>query len=241
MQWIEYANRLKEVLGLEGSPVAVIYSMEPAKNAVPGKHWVCKAWLDARDGKTINMTKDNCGCTGGYWHLGLGPRATGDADKALKKFLIHGEKLFCSLAAFNRAMQLATQPPLNLAENVIFTPMEKAEQMPDLALFIVNAEQTCRLIQLATYWDGISPKTEMIGSGCHMAVAYPLVSGEINVTFLDWTARRTKPIKSHELIVTVPYHRLHGIVEAIDLCTAGTAKLEIPPEFREAMRELNEA
>lgn len=72
-------------------------------------------------------------------------------------------------------------------------------------------------------------------------IAYPLVSGEINVTFLDWTARRTKPIKAHELIVTVPYHRLPGIVEAIDLCTAGTAKPEIPPEFREVMRELNEA
>ena len=169
--------------------------------------------------------------------MGLGPRPEGDADKALKKFLVHGEKLFCSIAAFNRAMMLASPPPFGLAENVIFAPMEKAEQMPDLVMFIVNAEQACRLIQLATYWDGVSPKTEMIGSACHMAVAYPLVSGEINVTFLDWTARRTKPYKPDELIVTVPYHRLPGIVEAIDLCTAGTAKLEIPPEFRQALAE----
>lgn len=72
-------------------------------------------------------------------------------------------------------------------------------------------------------------------------IAYPVVSGEINVTFLDWTARRTKPIEAHELIVTVPCHRLPGIAKAIDLCTAGAAKTEIPPEFREVMRELNEA
>ena len=115
--------------------------------------------------------------------------------------------------------------------------MEKAELMPDLALFIVNAEQACRLIQLATYSDGISPKTEMVGSGCHMAVAYPLVSGEINVTFLDWTARRSKSYKPDELIVTVPWHRLPGIVEAIDVCSAGTAKLDIPPEFRHAFED----
>ena len=232
MQWKEYSQKLKGVLGLKGSPVAITYSMEPAKNAESGKHWVCKAFLDARDGKTINLTKANSACNGGTWHLGLGPKAEGDADKALKKFLVNGEKLFCSIAAFNRAMALSVQPPMGLAENVIFAPMEKAELMPDLAMFIVNAEQACRLIQLATYWDGISPKIEMIGSGCHMAVTYPLVSGEINVTFMDWTARRTKPFKPDELIVTVPYHRLPGLVEAIELCTAGTAKLEIPPEFR---------
>lgn len=237
MKWRESSERLKAVLGLQGSPVAITYSMEPAPNAEPGKHWVCKAFLSARDGKTLNITKDSSACAGGTWHLGLGPRPERDADKALKKFLVHGEKLFCSIAAFNRAMMLASPPPLGLAENVIFAPMEKAEQMPDLGIFIVNAEQACRLIQLATYWDGVSPKTEMIGSACHMAVAYPLVAGEINVTFLDWTARRTKPYKPDELIVTVPYHRLPGIVEAIDLCTAGTAKLEIPPEFRQALAE----
>ena len=237
MKWREYSQRLTEVLALQGSPVAITYSMEPATTAEPGKHWVCQAFLDARDGKTFNLTKANSACQGGTWHLGLGPKAEGQADKALKNFLVHGEKLFCSIAAFNRAMMLTSQPPLGLAENVILAPMEKAELMPDLALFIVNAEQACRLIQLATYSDGISPKTEMVGSGCHMAVAYPLVSGEINVTFLDWTARRSKSYKPDELIVTVPWHRLPGIVEAIDVCSAGTAKLDIPPEFRHAFED----
>jgi len=237
MKWREYSQRLKEVLDLRGSPVAVTYSMEPVKEAAPGRHFACKAFLDARDGKTINLTKENSVCHGGTWHLGLGPKVEGEADKALKRFLVHGEKLFCSIAAFNRAMMLATPPPLGLAENVVFSPMEKAELMPDLGLFIVNAEQACRLIQLATYWDGVSPKTEMIGSACHAAVAYPLVSGEINVTFLDWTARRTRPYKPDEIILTVPYHRMHGIVEAIDVCTAGTAKLDIPPEFRRLMED----
>lgn len=231
MQWIEHSHRLKDMLGMKGSPVAITYSMEPASKSEPGKHSVCQAFLDARDGKTINLTRENSSCRGGTWHLGLGPKPEGDADKALKKFLVHGEKLFCSLAAFNRAMALAVQPPMGLAENVIFAPMGKAEYMPDLALFIVNAEQACRLIQLATYWDGVSPKMEMIGSGCHMAVSYPLVSGEINVTFMDWTARRMKPYAADELIVSIPYHKVPGIVEAIDVCSAGTAKLEIPPEF----------
>ncbi|MCL6518396.1 MAG: DUF169 domain-containing protein [Armatimonadetes bacterium] len=232
MIWQEYSQRLKNVLELRGSPVAVTYSMEPAKNAEPGKHSACKAILDARDGKVINLTKDSSSCPGGIWHLGLGPRPSGDQDKALKKFLVNGEKLFCSIAVFQRVMMLGTPPPKGAAENVILAPMEKAGLMPDVVLFLVNAEQACRLIQLAAYWDGINPRTELIGSGCHMAIAYPIVSGEINVTFLDWTARRTRPYKPDELIISIPYHKLPNIVEAIDKCTAGTAKLEIPPEFQ---------
>ena len=237
MVWKEYAKTLIEVLNLKGSPVAVTYSMETAKDAAPGKHWVCKAILDARDGKTINITKDNSTCGGGVWHLGLAPKPGGDADKALKKFLVDGEKLFCSPAVFHRVQSLSTQPPLGLAENVVFAPLDKANLMPDVVLLVVNAEQACRLIQLATYWDGIPPKVELTGSACHSAIAYPIVSGEINVTFLDWTARRTKPYKPDELIVTVPYHRLQGIVDAIPVCTAGTAKMEVPPEFRRMMQE----
>ncbi|MDI6828065.1 MAG: DUF169 domain-containing protein, partial [Armatimonadota bacterium] len=155
-----------------------------------------------------------------------------DQDKALKKFLVNGEKLFCSVAVFQRVMMLGSQPPEGAAENLVFSPMDKAEFMPDVVLFVVNPEQACRLIQLAVYWDGINPKTELVGSGCHMAIAYPIVSGELNVTFLDWTARRTRPYKRDELIVSIPYHKLPNIMEALDRCTAGTASLEIPPEFR---------
>lgn len=241
MQWHVYSHKLKQVLELEGSPVAVTYSMEPADDAVPGKYSACRAILDARDGKIINLTKENSSCRGGTWHLGLAPKPTGDADRVLKDFLVNGEKLFCSIVAFNRAMMLATQPPMGLAENVVFCPLEKATKIPDLTLFIVNSEQACRLIQLATYWDGISPRTELIGAGCHQAIAYPVVSGEINITFMDWTARRARPYRPSELIVSVPYHRLKGIVDAIDLCTAGTAKLEVPEGFQRVMNEAEQA
>ena len=133
-------------------------------------------------------------------------------------------------------MALQLQPPLGLAEHVILCPLEKAEEQPDLVLFLANAEQACRLLQLATYWTGMNPRTEMVSSACHMAVAYPLVSGEINVSFLDWTARRMRRCPADELIVSVPFHKMPEIMEAIPRCTAGTAKVEYPPEFQELMR-----
>jgi hypothetical protein len=62
---------------------------------------------------------------------------------------------------------------------------------------------------------------------------YPLVSGEINVSFLDFTARKMKKYSPDELFVSVPYHRMAGIIESIPFCTAGTAKTEYPPEFKQ--------
>jgi uncharacterized protein (DUF169 family) len=96
-------------------------------------------------------------------------------------------------------MTLSTQPPLGLAEYVVISPLGKAQFKPDLVLFLCNAEQACRILTLATFTNGISPKTQMMGSACHMAITYPLVSGEINVSFLDYTARKMKRYKSDEL------------------------------------------
>ena len=233
MIWKEYSEKLIEVLNLKGNPIAVTYSMTPADGTKEGKHWVCRALQDARDGAIINLHKENSACHGGTWHLGLGPRPTGEMDKTLKKFLVEGEKLFCSIATFHRAMTLTAQPPLGLAEYVVICPLGKTPFKPDLVLFLCNAEQTCRILTLATYNTGVSPKTELVGSACHMAITYPLVSGEINVSFLDYTARKMKGYKPDELFVSVPYHRIAGIIESIPFCMAGTAKTEYPPEFKQ--------
>jgi len=226
MEWKDYAKTLKEVLRLKGSPVAVIYSMRPAPHAAETKAWVCRALLDARDGKTFCISKDTSSCPGGTWHLGLAPRPTGDADKALKKFLVHGEKLFCSVSAFYRSMSLTSAPPLGLTDYVIFSPLEEAHEKPDLVVFICNPEQGCRLLTLAQYATGIPPRTEMAGSTCHMVVAYPIVSGEINVSLLDYTSRRMQKFREDELTVSVPYHHMGHIVGSIESCSAGTAGIE---------------
>jgi uncharacterized protein (DUF169 family) len=237
MVWQQWSQTLGDVLGLEGSPVAITYSIEPGLDPSPGKHWVCQVIKDARDGKSVCLTKDNSACPGGTTHLGLAARPSGEDARPLQRFLVHGEKLFCSIVAFHRAMTLATQPPLGLADQVLFAPLEAATAEPDLVVFLCNAEQACRLITLATYSSGVSPRTELVGSACHMAIAYPLVSGELNVSFLDYTARKMKQYDPNELIVSVPYHRMPDLVASIGRCTAGTAETEIPPEFADLLRQ----
>ena len=232
MEWKDYAVEIRKLLELKGNPVAITYSMKAPAKPAQGKFRVCEAFLDARDGKVIDLTSSSSSCSGGALHLGLCERLKGDADKALKEFLVNGEKLFCSIAALYRSQYLSSPPPTGLAEHIIFSPMDKAEFRPDIVLFICNAEQACRLVTLDEYDTGIPPKLEMSGSTCHQAVAYPLVTGELNVCLMDYTSRRIKGYKPEDLLVSIPYHRFHGIMRSIEHCTAGRAKMEIPESFR---------
>jgi uncharacterized protein (DUF169 family) len=232
MEWKKYSEELKGVLKIKGSSIAVTYSMNPARDFQKGKCRACDALVLARDGEVINLTKENTNCRGASWHLGLEPRPIGEEYKNVQKFLVEGEKFCSSITVFHRLETLGTHPPLGLAENVIIGPLEKSERRPDLALFICNAEQACRLITLATYFDGVPPKLEALGATCHTAIAYSVVSGQINASFIDFTSRKIQGFGKDELIITIPYEKMDNLIKAIPLCSAGTAKVEYPEEFR---------
>jgi uncharacterized protein (DUF169 family) len=244
MEWTKFADEIREVLGLEGAPVAVMYSMDASPRALKGKHRVCDALIKARDGAVIDLTAESSACGGGTWHLGLGERPRGrEEDRSLKEFLVHGEKLYCSVATFYRAQALGAPPPIGMADHVILEPLGQAKARPDVVLFICNAEQASRLVTLDMYETGVPPRIEMTGATCHQAVAYPASTGELNVSVMDFTSRRIKKYKPSDLIVSIPYHRFLGVMRSIDHCTAGRAPFEVPESMRrrmdaEALRDL---
>jgi uncharacterized protein (DUF169 family) len=232
MEWQAYAKTLKELLELNGSPVAVTYTMESTLKADKGKNRACRALIDAREGKAVELSADNQTCGGGNYYLGLKPLPEGDADKALKDFLVNGEKLYCSVATFHRTKLLISPPPTGLAPYVLFAPLEQAELKPDIVVFICNPKQGCRLLTLDGYETGIPPKIQMLGATCHQVIGYPVISGELNVSLMDYTSRKIKDFSDNDLIVSIPYHRMHQIIRSIPGCTAGTAKFEVPEAFK---------
>lgn len=235
MEWTNYARELRDVLRLEGSPIAITFSMKAASGATGGKYRACDAFVRARDGEIIDLTASNSTCRGGSQYLGFVETAKGEDADALTEFLVNGEKLFCSPVAFQRMRSLSPHPPTGVAPHVVMSPLEKAEFRPDIVLFICNAEQGCRLVTLDGYDTGIPPRLHMAGATCYQVVAYPAVTGELNVSLMDFTSRRIRGYKPEDLFVAVPYHRLPGIMRSIAHCTAGTAKMEIPEAFRKMM------
>jgi uncharacterized protein (DUF169 family) len=221
----DYARRLKEVLGLSGSPVAVTYSDRPAGNARPGKYRACGAVPSARDGATVSLSKASSACRGAAGHLGLGAPAGNLEEMLLCGFLVYSEKLWASVSSARRALAHTSRraTPRRLGDYVTFSPLERAEEDPDLVLFMCNPEQACRLTALARYREGVLPPSEMEGSFCWNTITFPLVTGNVNVSLGDSSARRIERWDPNELVVSVPTPKLHGIMESVDSCTAGSA------------------
>lgn len=221
-KWQEYAEELVEVLELKGQPIAITYTDEEIESTVNKGSDVCSVLLKARNGEIICLSKAKCTCPGGKWHLGFAEKRIG-----LEKILVEGEKLWATVAIARQSIgntHKIAPPPLGLTKYIVFSPMNKAKLRPDLVTILCNPGQASRLVFLADY-HGDPVKPQVLGSLCWSAITYPLISGNLNVTMGDPTARRHHKYDSNELIVSIPYRMIPNIMEALQYSTAGKGKM----------------
>ncbi len=226
MIWQDYAKELKDVLKLDGSPVAVTFSNTPATNGKAAKTMACGAFYQAaRKEVTFNITAETCTCPGGATFLGLSV-PTPDRAAMVQKFLIEGEKFSSSAASFFRGRALGQgQPPVGVGKYVVVGPMEQFELKPDLVLFLCNPAQASRPVTLSSYETGIPVQGQLSSSTCGGAITYPLSTGRPNISLLDTSSRHlVKGFKDSDLIFSAPFFIVRSIVESIPLSTAGTAE-----------------
>lgn len=114
-------------------------------------------------------------------------------------------------------------PLLGLAKFLIFSPLHETKLRPDLIVIFANPFQASRLIFLADY-HGFPIKPRVTGSLYWSAITYSLVTGNFNITMGDPTAHCTHKYDPNELIVSIPYRMIPGMMEAIEYSTAGKGK-----------------
>lgn len=220
---MESAGKIRSALEIEREAVGVKYTDEsPAAKPAGGQYAVCNGILEAAAGKVIMLSKETCACPGGKSHLGLT-----ETREVPLRMLVEGEKLWYDVKTAMRSSietQKIAKPPLGIASKVYLYPITKNIFVPDLIIFLVNAEQVSRLVTLAQFWDGRTPSFEMRGSLCWSTITYPVVSGNFNVTAGDISARRMAGWDKDIMIASVPVEKVQGIADAIDKSTAGTAE-----------------
>ena len=220
---MESVEKIRKALGIEREAVGVKYTDEvPVAKLAEGRYSVCDGILEAAGGKVIMFSNETCSCPGGRSFLGLAERR-----EVPLKLLVEGEKLWCDVKTALRSSieaEKIAKPPRGIASKVYLYPVSKDIFVPDLIIFLVNAEQVSRLITLAQFWDGKTPSFEMRGSLCWSTITYPIVSGNFNVTTGDISARRMVGWDKNTMFASVPIEKIQGIADAIDKSTAGTAK-----------------
>lgn len=235
-EWQKFSFILKDLFNLEYSPVGINLIKQPLSQAPDKKIRVCRAILDAAKGETFKINKENNACFGASWHLGFTKIKDPKIVNMIKKFVVEGEKLFCSYAALDKLMTQMEDVPDNSNSYFVLSALEKCKFQPELVIFVCNADVACRLLTLAIFIDGSMPKIKIGGPTCRMAIIYPLLTGELNLSFYDYTARKMCNVEKDKLLISIPYKKIPAIIESIDRCSAGRAKIEYPQEFREFLQ-----
>jgi uncharacterized protein (DUF169 family) len=216
MYWQKWSDRLKRELNIDTNPVAVTFAgpRTPGITSPQGKVSVCQALKRASEGESVTITRETCGCPGGLVSLGLGQTPPQGKEK-LVDFLVNEERVYCSRTAMHRGQQ-TVPPPVGVGSQILFSPLCKAHALPDVVVFIGKPGSLHHLVSFAGYWEGGSMKAELAGPACRTGVAYPVVTGEIGVSLLDFGARRLAGFAGDHLLVAVPIHRMIGIISALD-------------------------
>ena len=215
-----YARKLQETLRLDGSPVAVALIDEPPMwtGYLKRRSTPCMMIQMARWGGVFYCSGERIIC-GGRAHLGMGESLIRNLDC----FLVRKEKLFGSEAAartmLNKAKALAPQK----SAYVVFSPLELAHLTPDVVIIIGTPAQISRIIFLNAFDTG---EVEAIHGEplCAGAIAAPITTSRIGISFLDVSCRIFGKYKPEEMVVGIPYQRLPFIIDSIDRSTAGMAK-----------------
>jgi len=212
----KWSARLKKELALNTEPIAVTFAGAPLPGtpAPQGRVSVCQALKKAGEGDTVTITAETCGCPGGLVSLGLGQTPAASKER-LVDFLVNKEKVYCSRVAIHRGQQ-SVPPPAGMASHICFSPMSKATVTPDVVAFLGKPGSLHHLLSFASYWDGSSAKAELFGPACRTAVAYPVVTGEIGLSLLDFGARRLAGFAEDLMLLGVPFHRMIAIFQALD-------------------------
>ncbi len=214
----EMSSKLKAILGLKGSPVAI--KLVKSKDEIPAgvpelneKLRHCEMVQKARNGNIFYATKEQHACAGGAGALGI----VETPEKIKTGEFYFGLGRFKTLESAKKTMDAVPRTGKHF-EASVYAPLEKATFKPDVVVVIGNPKQLLKLAQSNIYENGGRNLAGFSGiqSVCADAVAQPYNTGEMNATFGCDGSRKFAKIADDELIVGIPMKKLESVVEALE-------------------------
>jgi uncharacterized protein (DUF169 family) len=216
--YVELSSKLKTILGLKGSPVAV--KLVNGKEEIPAgvqeiteKLRHCEMVQKARSGATFYATKDHHACAGGAGALGV----METPEKIKTGEFYFGLGRFKTLEAAKKTMDAVPRTGKHFFATM-YAPLENANFTPDVIVVIGDPKQMLRIAQANIYEEGGRNIVGFSGiqSLCADAVAQVYNTGKMNATFGCDGSRKYAKISDDELIVGIPAKDLESIVSALE-------------------------
>ena len=213
---------LKELLHLEGSPVAlkIVTAAEDIPEGTPEleettRH--CRMVSLAREGQVFYATDAKHQCGGGAWALGL--REKGETLKTGQHYFKLGK--YDTINASRRTMEEVPSLPQETYAT-LYAPLEKAAFEPSVVIIFAKPMAMLKLAQSTLCRNGgrITPDFAGIQSVCSDAAAAVLLSGKPNFALGCDGSRKFSGIKDEEMVAGFPIELLAELVESLKKVTA---------------------
>jgi uncharacterized protein (DUF169 family) len=219
---IDYAavdRILKELLHLEGSPVAVkfVTSVDHLPDGVQNLGETithCQMVNKARrEGAIFYATNENHACMGGAWSMGLreitGTLKTGEFYYKLGKY--------DSWPSCKRTIDRIPHVQSGATYATVYAPLDKTPFDPTIVLIVSTPKVMLKLAQSSLYHLGgrINSNFAGIQSVCADASAQVYLSGTVNFSLGCDGSRRYSGIQESEMVMGIPAELLPLIIEAL--------------------------
>ncbi len=213
------ASLMKELLHLEGSPVAVkfITSAEHLPEGVGGISETvphCQMVNRARkNGEIFYATRDNHACMGGAYALGL--REITASLKSGEFYYKLGK--YDSWPSCKRTIDRIPHVESGATYATVYAPLEKTPFDPTIVLIITTPKMMLKLAQSSLYFLGgrITCNFAGIQSVCADASAQVYLTGQVNFSLGCDGSRKMSGIQEEEMVMGIPAEMLPSIVEAL--------------------------
>jgi uncharacterized protein (DUF169 family) len=216
-QYVEYAQTLKDILGLRWSAVAI--SLIKADDPLPdvpiphGRMRYCQSLMAARRGQSILLPVDKHACPDGTSILGL---------SEMPKKLASGELylLFHKLDSIEAAQHMALERPMLPARSIratLVTPLERIAAEPDVVAVFANPEQVMWLLMSSSYYSGARHDLHASGynAQCVETTLIPYQSGKLNVSFGCYGCRAASDVSDDLMFVGIPAALLPEVIKGL--------------------------
>ena len=170
----------------------------------------CEMLIEAQNGSTFYVTKENFTCIIGPMILGMV-----DSDPIFESGRV-GPKLeiFRDARANRGIYQVVPRLAKGTIKYVAFSPLDRLSFKPDVLIITANLSQIEILLRAMSYSTGKmwSSKGTVV-MGCAWLYIYPYLSGELNLTLPSFGMRARNLFSEGLLPVSIPWELLPRLIK----------------------------
>lgn len=172
-------------------------------------------------------------CPGGNYFLNI----THPSTKEICAVYVEDEKVFANdLICSNFIKKLPKYQAVAKKRYILFTPLVKENNKPDVVLFLANPAQTGRILGLSVYKKMSYPSVMPALPTCASLYA-PIEGNKIHINFIDYFDRYHQGKqngrslwKDSNLIISMPFGIFEEIIKYIPMSAHGNYKPKIKPQ-----------